>query len=203
MTLIKICGITRQEDADEAVALAVAALGFVLWDGSPRYAGFASTARIVQTLPPFVMPVAVVVSPTRRELEHAFDVGCRVVQVHGVADETVVSGGPWRLVRAVSLGDGFGGIDPAVGDDIPVLLDARDPVRHGGTGRAIDWNRAAAVAVRRRVILAGGLTPDNVADAVRMVKPYGVDVASGVERRPGIKDAQAMQAFVQAVRSVA
>lgn len=203
MTAIKICGITRQEDADEAVALAVDALGFVLWEGSPRYAGFEAAARIVRTLPPFITPVAVVVSPTQVELERAFDAGCRVVQVHGVADEKTVGRGPWRLVRAVTLADGPGGIDPTAGDEIPVLLDARDPTRHGGTGQTIDWARAAEVAARRCVILAGGLTPDNVAEAIRTVKPYGVDVASGVERRPGVKDARAMQAFVEAVRSVA
>jgi phosphoribosylanthranilate isomerase len=83
-----------------------------------------------------------------------------------------------------------------------VLLDAHDRVRHGGTGRSIDWTKAAAVARRRRTILAGGLTPANVAQAVRTVRPYGVDVASGVEVHPGVKDYEAMQAFVQAVRSV-
>jgi phosphoribosylanthranilate isomerase len=85
-------------------------------------------------------------------------------------------------------------------DDVPVLLDAHDPVQYGGTGRPIDWTRAADVAARRRVILAGGLTPSNVGHAIRTVRPYGVDVASGVERQPGVKDRDAMRAFVAAVR---
>jgi phosphoribosylanthranilate isomerase len=83
---------------------------------------------------------------------------------------------------------------------IPIVLDAHDPVRHGGTGRTIDWNRAARIAAARRVLLAGGLTPANVAAAIRQVRPYGVDVASGIEDRPGIKDPELMRAFVRAVR---
>ena len=81
-----------------------------------------------------------------------------------------------------------------------IVLDAHDPVRHGGTGRTINWTRAAQVAAARRILLAGGLNPANVGEAIRQVRPFGVDVASGIEQRPGIKDAQAMQAFVTAVR---
>jgi phosphoribosylanthranilate isomerase len=81
-----------------------------------------------------------------------------------------------------------------------LLLDVHDPERHGGTGRTIDWARAAAIAAARRVLLAGGLTSGNVADAIRQVRPYGVDVASGIEDRPGIKNAGAMKAFMAAVR---
>jgi phosphoribosylanthranilate isomerase len=200
MTAIKICGITRHEDADEAVALEVDALGFVLWEGSPRFAGFDRAAAIVRRLPPFVTAVAVLVSPTELDLQRAIDSGCPVVQVHGAADETLIRRGPWRLVRAVTLGSAPAGIQPMPEDDVAVLLDAHDPVQYGGTGRPIDWTRAADVAARRRVILAGGLTPSNVGHAIRTVRPYGVDVASGVERQPGVKDRDAMRAFVAAVR---
>ena len=93
-----------------------------------------------------------------------------------------------------------GGPDGQRRHDI-IVLDAHDPVRHGGTGRTIDWQRAARVAATRRVLLAGGLTAANVGEAIRTVRPYGVDVASGIEQQPGIKDAQAMQAFVTAVRT--
>ena len=90
-------------------------------------------------------------------------------------------------------------IEPDVDDDT-VLLDAHDPVRHGGTGRTVDWTRARAIAAKRRIVLAGGLTPENVGDAIRTVKPYAVDVASGVETEPGIKDPLKLRAFIDAVR---
>jgi phosphoribosylanthranilate isomerase len=202
MTKIKICGMTREADVDAAVDLGVDALGFVLWDGSPRCATSSVATALVRRLPAFVTPVAVLVNPASEDVARAVnDVGCRVVQVHGDVDEQALANGPWHLVRAVSLGK-HDEIEPKVDDRMDVLLDAHDRVRHGGTGRSIDWTKAAAVARRRRTILAGGLTPANVAQAVRTVRPYGVDVASGVEVHPGVKDYEAMQAFVQAVRSV-
>jgi phosphoribosylanthranilate isomerase len=87
-----------------------------------------------------------------------------------------------------------------IGPGVTVVLDAHDPIQHGGTGRTVDWTRAADIAATHSVLLAGGLTPQNVGEAVRLVRPFGVDVASGIEERPGIKDPQAMKAFVAAVR---
>jgi phosphoribosylanthranilate isomerase len=139
-----------------------------------------------------VLPVGVFVSPADEDIARARDAGVRVIQVHGERRDTA-SGEVWV---AFSLEGAFDDLS----SDATLLLDAHDPVRHGGTGRTIDWARAAAIATRRRVMLAGGLTPDNVADAIRQVKPYGVDVASGIEERPGIKSAAAMKAFVAAVR---
>lgn len=194
---------TREVDVAAAVELGVDAVGFVLWNGSPRGASPQTVRAIVRTLPPFVTPVGVLVDPTAQDVARAIDeVGCTVVQVHGRADETALAGARGRLVRAVALGERGEQIVPEVGRDVTVLLDAHDPVRHGGTGQSIDWQRAALVAHARRVILAGGLTASNVVEAVRTVRPYGVDVASGVEREPGIKDRSAMSAFVAAVRSV-
>lgn len=201
MTKIKMCGMTREGDVVAAVELGVDAVGFVLWDKSPRAVTPGVAAQLVRRLPPFVTPVAVMVEPTRDDIMRAVDgVGCRVVQVHGRADEAALGRGSWQMVRAVSLGETGDAIVPEVADaDITVLLDAHDPARHGGTGQSIDWTRAALVARRRRVILAGGLKPSTVGEAVRMVRPYAVDVASGVEREPGIKDRDAMRAFVDAV----
>lgn len=203
MTRIKICGMTRPLDVDAAVELGADAVGFVLWAGSPRGVTPADAAALARRLPAFVTPVAVLVDPDEDDLARAVnDVGCRVVQVHGTMAPTALAGRACRLVRAVRLADDAGGVVPAAEDGVDVLLDAHDPVRHGGTGRTIDWARAASVARRRRTILAGGLTPGNVAEAVRTVRPYGVDVASGVETAPGIKDRAAIEAFVAAVRSV-
>ena len=98
------------------------------------------------------------------------------------------------------LGDNEDGLDAEVGPLEPVLLDAHDPVLHGGTGRTVDFARAAAVAARRVIVLAGGLTPANVADAIERVRPYAVDVSSGVESAPGLKDHDKLRAFAKAVR---
>lgn len=192
MTFIKFCGMTREEDVALACTLGVDAVGFVLWPKSPRYVSAARVAALVRHLPSAVTPVGVFVSPSSEDIVAARDAGVRVVQVHG-SPAAAIEGDVWM---ATSLDVGVAGLAP----DVTVVLDAHDPVRHGGTGRTIDWRRAAAVAATRRVMLAGGLTPDNVADAIRQVRPFGVDVASGIEDRPGIKNAQAMTAFVAAVR---
>lgn len=196
MTAIKICGITREADAGLAVSLGANALGFVMWPGSPRHVPLARVRMIVAGLPPFVTPVGVFVDPTAGELADAADAGIRLAQVHGV----LAASSPLPVLRAVHLGDNEDGLDIEVRPMVSVLLDANDPVRYGGTGKTVDWTRAAAVAARRRIVLAGGLTPLNVRDAIRTVKPYAVDVASGVEASPGIKDPAKLRAFVEAVK---
>jgi len=196
MTAIKICGITRHEDADAAVTLGAHALGFVLYPASPRHTTLAAVAQIVRGLPPFITPVGVFVSPSADDIAQAVQAGLRLAQVHGEVP-------PGRLalpvLRAVHLGASTDDIEPAVAD-ATVLLDAHDPVRHGGTGQIVDWIRARAVAAKRRIVLAGGLTPLNVREAIAAVRPYAVDVASGVEAEPGIKDSLKLRAFIDAVR---
>lgn len=201
MTFIKLCGMTRDLDVAIAIDTGVDAVGFVLWPGSPRRVNVARTMALVRDLPPEVTPVGVFVQPDRDEITRAVEqAGIRVAQVHGVGDTTLAADLHCEVWFATSLeGDG---IAPSVTGDYTVLLDAHDAERYGGTGCTIDWTRAARVAARRRVLLAGGLTPANVAEAVRHVRPYGVDVASGIETSPGVKDADAMRAFVAAVREV-
>lgn len=203
MTAIKICGITRGEDAELAAGLGVQALGFVLWPGSPRAIALDAAAAIIRDLPPLVMAVAVLVDPAADEVARTVRVGgFSAVQIHGRAPTwSTADPAPCRVVRAVCLAEADGAVEPPVEHGMTVLLDAHDPVRHGGSGRVIDWSRAAGVAARRRTILAGGLTPANVGDAIRTVRPYGVDVASGVEARPGVKNEGALRAFVDAVRN--
>jgi len=197
MTAFKICGITREADAALAVSLGAAALGFVLWPGSPRHVPLDRVRLIVETLPPFVTPVGVFVDPGADDIARAARAGIRLAQVHGAAPAT----SSLPVLRAVHVGDNADGLDAEVGPLEAVLLDAYDPVRHGGTGRTVDFRRAAAVASRRRVVLAGGLTPANVADAITSVRPYAVDVASGVEAEPGVKDPIKLRAFANAVRA--
>ncbi len=199
---IKICGITRETDALAAAALDVHALGFVFWAASPRAMTLEAAGRIIAALPPFVTPVGVFVDPDEDLLARARDVaGIHVAQVHGSLPARRVPG--LAVLRAVHLAPVDAIIEPDVPDAEAILLDAADPVLHGGTGRTLDWPRAALVAARRRLILAGGLTPDNVAEAIRTVRPSGVDVSSGVERAPGIKDHDRLAAFVAAVRTAA
>jgi phosphoribosylanthranilate isomerase len=200
MTVIKICGITRLEDAVAAVKLGVHALGFILWPGSPRSVTAAEMQRIVLGLPPLITPVGVFVNPGADDVRRAVDAGIRVAQIHG----TVPAWGeraPATILCAVRLGkNGDVDLDPPVPGHGAVLLDAHDDVLHGGTGKTVDWDRAAAVARTRSVILAGGLTAANVGEAIRTVRPYGVDVASGVEERPGVKSHLRLRHFVDAVR---
>ena len=196
MTAFKICGITREADAGLAVSLGASALGFVLWPGSPRHVPLARVRLIAAAIPPFVTPVGVFVDPTSAEIADAAAAGIRLAQIHG----KLPAASPLPVLRAVHLGDNEDGLDADVGSLEPVLLDAHDPTLHGGTGRTVDFARAAAVAARRVVVLAGGLTPANVGDAIKTVRPYAVDVASGVESAPGLKDHDKMRAFAKAVR---
>lgn len=197
---IKICGITRVVDAEAAVALGVHALGFVFWPESPRHTTPRAVGTIVKDLPPFVTPVGVFVDPTLDELTAGRDLGgIRMAQIHGRAPAERPAG--LAILQAVHLAGDDGEVVPAVGGKAPVLVDAFDPTVRGGTGRTVEWAKAALVARSRLVILAGGLNAANVADAIRVVRPYGVDVSSGVEQTPGIKDPHKLAAFVAAVKA--
>ena len=194
MTFMKFCGMTREQDVRLAGALGVDAVGFVLWPTSPRAVDPARLAALIRVLPTSTAPVGVFVSPSNDDLDRAIDAGIRIVQIHGATAPGFVP--PTTVWVSRSLEAGF----EDVSREMTLVLDAHDPARHGGTGQAIDWARAATIAAARRVVLAGGLTAANVAEAIRQVRPYGVDVASGIEDRPGVKNAQAMEAFVAAVR---
>jgi phosphoribosylanthranilate isomerase len=198
MTFIKFCGLTRAEDVAVAVDLRVDAVGFVFWPGSPRAIAIAAAARLIAGLPLTIIPVGLFVRPTRDEIARAVGTtGIRVAQVHGLNDVSVLAGVPCDLWVATSLHEARSVVGA---NGATMLLDAHDPQRHGGTGRTIDWDAAGAITAERRVLLAGGLTPDNVGEAIRRAKPYGVDVSSGIEHRPGIKNEQLMRAFARAVR---
>ncbi len=198
--MIKVCGITRAEDAHAAAALGVNALGFVLWPPSPRAVTVEAVRDLVAALPPFLVRVGVFVDPAPVEIERAREAGIHVAQVHGTAP-VLPPGMP--LLQAVHLAPEGDGLVPPVPGRTAVLVDAFDSVRRGGTGRTVDWARVRRVASSRPVVLAGGLTADNVAAAIREARPYGVDVSSGVEQSPGVKDHDKLAAFVAAVRAEA
>lgn len=199
---VKVCGITRREDALLAADLGAAAVGFVFWPHSPRYVEPEAAAEIARALPADVAPVGVFVDPAVDDVRRiAARVGLAAVQLHGDEPATLCDGLPYRVLKAVPVVTGAA--TRAAAERVPrrvtVLLDARDPVRRGGTGRTVDWGVAAEVAARRRIFLAGGLGPGNVGEALRTVRPYGVDVSSGVETRPGRKDAGRLRVFFEEV----
>ena len=201
---VKICGITRREDADLAARLGAAWVGFVFWPGSPRFVEPAAAAAILGGLPPHVGGVGVFVDQPADEVNAVADeVGLAAVQLHGQESTATCRACRRRVVKAVRLpGDGAGDDPDAVWSGATILVDAFDPVRMGGTGRRVDWTRAARLARRRRLMLSGGLRAENVADAVRQVAPYGLDVSSGVESEPGVKDPDRLRAFFAALAAV-
>jgi phosphoribosylanthranilate isomerase len=196
--LVKICGITRREDAEAAVSYGAGAVGFIMWPDSPRVSGPDRARDIVAGLPVGILAVGVFVNQPIDEVNALADrIGLTHVQLHG--DETAEYANQVErpVIRATSE---FG--DDAIqgwSADTTWLIDARDPVRRGGTGRTADWAQAAAFARGRRVLLAGGLTPENVAEAIDTVRPYGIDVSSGVESAPGVKDRERLRRLFAAV----
>jgi phosphoribosylanthranilate isomerase len=202
---VKICGITRERDAMLACELGAAAIGLVLWPRSPRYVRPAAAREMVDGLPPVVVPVGVFADQPLTEIRELVEaVGLGAVQLHGDEPLETIMGVTRPVIRAVASDrEDASLVIAALPEGVVVLLDAHDPVRRGGTGRTVDWGRAADLARHRRVILSGGLTPDNVAQAIAIVRPWGVDVSSGVESRPGVKDPERLAAFFAAVRQSA
>ena len=198
---VKVCGITRLTDALHAVHAGATALGFVFWPHSPRYVTPERAAEIIGELPSTILTVGVFVNDP---VDSIRDVLARsritVVQLHGDEPPAYADGLSWPIIRSVSVEDAEETC-PAWPAETMFLVDAVDPVRRGGTGGHVDWVRAAGVARDWRILLAGGLTHENVAQAIATVRPYGVDVSSGVEHSPGVKDFDKVSRFVANARS--
>jgi phosphoribosylanthranilate isomerase len=199
---VKICGITRVGDAELAAELGAAAIGFVLWPTSPRELPAATAREIAKVLPAHVARVGVFVDqPPAVVAELVNAIGLDAVQMHGDRDIGEYRDIRARLIRAMPIetDEAIAAAD-ALPEDITLLVDAADRVKWGGTGRRANWTRAAEIARRRPVILAGGLTPENVREAIDVVHPWAVDVSSGVEESPGIKSADRLRRFFDAVQ---
>jgi phosphoribosylanthranilate isomerase len=195
--LVKICGITLVDDAAAAVDCGAGALGFVFWPGSPRCIDPHRARAIVATLPPFVTPVGVFVNqPAEYVRGVASLVRLGAVQLHGDETADYAAGIGTPAIKAVTVADPQLSVWPV---RTTLLLDVDDKEKRGGTGRTIDWTAAASLAGQRKILLAGGLTPENVAEAVAQVRPFGIDVSSGVERSPGIKDHRRLLALFEAL----
>lgn len=208
---VKICGITSPADAAQAAALGADLIGLNFYAKSPRCIDEATARSIVQVLPTAVEPVALFVNELlERSQPIVNSLGIRTVQMHGNWDECLPTG--TRMIVAFAVRDAISlrhitsYLDRcATKGDAPyaILVDAHVPGMFGGTGQVAPWHLLAGFDPGVPLILAGGLTPENVAEAIRIVKPYAVDVASGVESSPGKKDADKMRRFIDAVRSAA
>jgi len=200
---VKICGVRRLEDALLAAELGADAVGFVFWPQSPRFIDPYRARAIARELPPFLTTVGVFVDQPADFVNGVADLlALSAVQFHGHEASSDYARSSHRVIKAVAVGDSFDRVRDldALPSHVTALLDAHDPIKRGGTGKAIDWTVAADAALRRRVILSGGLQPGNVQSAVSVVRPYAVDVSSGVESSPGVKDPDKLRAFFAAVR---
>ena len=205
-TRVKICGITTWEDARLSIDLGASALGFNFYPSSPRAVSPADAWAIIRRLPPFVEAVGVFVNwPAMVVDAMARSLRLGSVQLHGAESPAEVAElvRKRRVIKAVQVKRGFRVASLAAFRSADaVLLDGFAPGLHGGTGRTLDWKLARSAGRYGRIILAGGLNPENIAEAIRVVRPYAVDVASGVEARPGRKDPAKLRALFAAVDSV-
>jgi len=200
----KICGITRIEDALAAVEAGADAIGLVFYAKSPRAVTVQQARTIIAALPPFVTTVGLFVDASRCELGEILDaVPLDLLQFHGDESPAACDGyhRPYIKALRVKPGDDIAAQVALYKNASGVLLDTYVPGIPGGTGEAFDWS-LVPVGLSKPVILAGGLTADNVAGAINRVRPYAVDVSGGVEVAKGIKDAEMIRAFIQAVKAV-
>lgn len=202
-TRVKICGLTRPQDAQAAVAAGADAVGVVLAP-SKRRVSLEQAARVLAGVPPFVARVGVFVDADEAEVREATArLGLHAVQFHGAETPEVCRRAPAPVIKAVRVGERIDAaeVERFRGSVAAVLLDTLVPGAHGGTGEAFCWQAVSALPEWAPVVLAGGLTADNVAAAIAALAPYAVDVSSGVEEAPGLKDASKIHAFIAAVRA--
>ena len=203
---IKICGITTPADAIAAIDAGVDAIGFNFYPPSPRYIAPQSLARWINQLPPFVITVAVLVNPSKQDIEAVEDMmTINLWQLHGHESPSYCASlKPRRIIKALRI---TSSADFGLAQDFCVtslLIDAPTPLL-GGSGQTCDWSLARHFCQHSRipVILSGGLTPDNVAQAILTVRPHAIDVCSGVESTPGKKDPIKMRDFIASAREAA
>jgi phosphoribosylanthranilate isomerase len=204
MVRVKICGLTRAEDVRAALEAGADALGFNFWKEGPRYINPHEAARIIPHVPPAILTVGVFVDEAPETLRAiAKQTGIQALQLHGSEPpEYLELLGAYLKIKAVKVDAAFRPEQLRGYRSANLfLLDGSVAGMHGGTGQSFDWSLAEQAKAYGKIILAGGLTPENVAEAVRRVRPWGVDVASGVERKPGVKDPRLIREFIQAARA--
>lgn len=200
---VKICGITNLDDALMAVEAGADALGFVFFGASPRHIFCEQASGIIHHLPPFIQTVGLFVNESLAKVNEVTDrCGLDIVQLHGEEPPGFCAAVRRRVIKVLRIKDSSS-LDPI--DDYTVsafLLDAWSPTAPGGTGQTFNWDIARSAAEKGRIILAGGLTPDNVGEAIRRVRPYAVDVSSGVEAEPGRKDHAKVREFIRRAKEI-
>jgi phosphoribosylanthranilate isomerase len=203
MVRVKICGVTKPEDAKLAAELGAHAIGFNFHDQSPRSITPHSATELIRRLPPFVVPVGIFVNWAEEPvLALCKALKLAVAQLHGDESAKIVDriARHVQVIKALRLGQGTTGPDfSRYRSASAFILDTAASGQYGGTGTTGNWHLARPAAQSQRIILAGGLTPENVGEAIRIVRPYAVDVASGVESRPGKKDPAKLRAFFEEV----
>jgi len=206
-TRVKMCGTTRQEDAMAAVRFGVDALGFIFYPKSPRFISSENMARIVEQLPPLIDRVGVFVNAPLKEVIATAEVGLSYLQLHG--DESVDYCRELRqhlpscgIIKAFRVGEKSREADFTPYDDCvdAFLLDTYVSGESGGTGKIFDWSIIEQLKLRQPIFLAGGLNPDNVQQAIAEVQPFAVDINSGVESEPGVKDHSRLMKLMQLVQ---
>ncbi len=203
-TRVKICGLTRTEDVESAVAAGADALGFVFYEPSPRAVSIADAQTLIQSVPAFVSVVGLFVNPTEQEVREVLSrLPLDLLQFHGDESPEFCSQFQRRWIKAIRVQNreqviqAFARYHEAAG----LLVDAWDPERYGGTGKSFNWDLIPSEKPLP-LILAGGLSSDNVFRAVEQVQPWAVDVSGGVERSKGIKDIQKISDFIKEVHRV-
>jgi phosphoribosylanthranilate isomerase len=200
---VKICGITNKEDALMAVDIGADALGFIFAKGSPRTMTPEAVGNIIDKLPPFIVSVGVFVdSPIEEILSIIESTGIQCVQLHGNESPSEYSGINIPVIKSFRVDEHFKTNTLLRFPAAAYLLDTYVKGTMGGTGKTFDWNVAVSAKAYGRIILAGGLTPENIRDAIKKVHPYGVDISSGVESVPGKKDKRKLQQLFNAIRSL-
>jgi phosphoribosylanthranilate isomerase len=203
MVRVKICGITTRDDALMAVEAGADALGFVFFEKSPRCVSPQKAANIIRDLPPFVQTVGLFVNEESNQVNWTADFcGLDLVQLHGEEDPDYCVDIHRRVIKAFRVKDAASLAGIRRYQVAGHLLDAWSPLSRGGTGQTFDWGLVTGAGTVNQFILAGGLNPDNIADAVRTVSPYAVDVSSGVESVPGRKDPEKVRAFIRRARGL-
>lgn len=203
---IKICGITRQIDALSAAELGANAIGLVLYEPSSRAVRVEQLADIVRGIPSATRVVALFVDPSRAEVEAAVATGLiDLLQFHGNETREFCESFSMAYMKAFAVrpGHDLAGLIASYQSAEYILLDSYDPNSPGGTGKAFDWELARTLAKELdvKLVLAGGLSPDNIKSAIEAVQPFGVDVSSGVEQSKGIKDLTKMKLFIEGARA--
>lgn len=203
-TRVKICGFTRKQDAIEAALLGVDAVGLVFYPQSPRAVDIIQAQEIVRSLPPFVTVVALFVNERKHRIREVLGkVKIDLIQFHGEEDPASCECFDMPYIKAIAMRDNSDLEKTAkrYSTASALLLDAWHPDMKGGTGMRFDWRRVSAQS-NLPIILAGGLSAENAAEAIETVRPFGLDVSSGVESRKGIKDSKKMARFLEEVYNV-